>query len=200
MRLGAMARINNNRRLHPVEKVDVAVAEAVLVDEKSPPGRLLARFAEIGDQPPLLILSAAVFGAGLAGGHRRLTRTGLRMLAAHLVSNALKGFIKDEVDRTRPGVAVDDAEQPYRLTKGRSKTGKLRSMPSGHSAGLTAVARAFSREYPEHALPVGAAAGTVMLAQLPAGNHFVSDVLAGSLVGFASDWLVDRAMGPVELA
>lgn len=193
-----MANIQNSRRLHPVEKIDVAVAEAVALDDKSTPGRLLSRFAELGDQPPLLILSAAVVAAGVAGGHRRLARTGMRMLAAHLVSNALKGFVKDDVDRTRPGVAIDKDDHSYRLTRGRSRTGKLRSMPSGHSAGLTAVARAFSREYPRYALPAAAAAGTVMVAQLPAGNHFASDVAAGGLVGLASDWLVDRAIGPVD--
>lgn len=195
-----MANIQNNRRLNPVEKIDVAIAEAVALDDKSIPGRLLSRFAELGDQPPLLILSAAVVAAGVAGGHRRLARTGMRMLAAHLVSNALKGFVKDDVDRTRPGVAIDKDDHPYRLTSGRSRTGKLRSMPSGHSAGLTAVARAFSREYPHYALPTAAAAGTVMVAQLPAGNHFASDVAAGGLIGLASDWLVDRAIGPVEAA
>lgn len=189
-----MTKATSDRRLHPLEKTDLAIADAVAVNERSFAGRLLGRFAELGDQPPLIALSAGVIAYGLVGGDRKLVRTGLRMLAAHAVATALKGFVKDEVDRTRPGEALGDSS--YRLTRGHSKDGALRSMPSGHSAGLAAVARAVGREYPQAAIPAAVAASAVTAAQLPSGNHFTSDVAAGVAIGLASEGAVSALMGP----
>lgn len=189
-----MTRAGANRRLHPLEKADLAVADALKLDERRAPARLLATFAELGDQPPLIALSAGVLAAGLAGGNRKLARTGLRMLAAHALATAIKGLVKDEVDRTRPGEALDDTN--YKLEPGHSRAGALRSMPSGHGAGLAAVARAAAREYPELAVPAGAAAAAVAAAQLPSGNHFASDVAAGVAIGLASEAALAALMGP----
>ena len=191
-----MTRTRANRTLHPLEKADLAIADRLAVDERGLPGRMLARFAELGDQPPLIALGAGVLAAGLAGGNRKLARTGLRMLAAHAVATAIKGFVKDEVDRTRPGAALDDSH--YKLEPGDSRAGKMRSMPSGHSAGLAAVARAVSREYPDAAVPAGLAAAAVAAAQLPSGNHFASDVAVGVGIGLASEAAVAALMGPPQ--
>lgn len=185
-----------NRKLHPVEKADVVIADAVALDERGTPGRLTAGLAELGDQPPLVALSAGVLASGFLLGNRKLARTGLRMLAAHAVATAAKGFIKDRIDRTRPGEALGDAR--YKLEPGESRAGRLRSMPSGHSAGLAAVARAAAREYPEVALPAGAAAAVVAAAQLPCENHFASDVVAGIGIGFVSEAAVAALMGPPQ--
>lgn len=189
-----MTRPKSDRTLHKVEKADLEVAEAVAVDEDGAGGRWLSRVAELGDQPPLVALSALVLATGIVRQDRKLARTGLRMLAAHAVATAVKCFIKDEIDRTRPGEALE--KDRYKLAKGRSKEGRLRSMPSGHSAGLAAVARAAGREYPKAAVPAGAAAATVTAAQLPSGNHFASDVAAGLAIGLASEALVAGLMGP----
>lgn len=185
-----MSRSATTRHLHPVERADLDAAETAEVDKDSAAGRLIGKVADLGDQPPLIALSAGIFAAGLVRRDRRLARTGLRMLAAHAVATAVKCFVKDEVDRTRPG------EDDYRLTRGRSKEGRLRSMPSGHSAGLAAVARAAAREYPRSALPAAAAAGAVMAAQLPSGNHYPSDIAAGAAIGLASEAIVAGLMGP----
>ena len=64
----------------------------------------------------------------------------------------------------------------YRFEQGGSRAKRLSSMPSGHSAGLAAVARAAGRDYPNAAVPAAGAAATVIAAQLPAKNHFVSDL------------------------
>lgn len=191
-----MNRAGANRRLHPLEKADLAIAGRLALDEKEAPGRMLAKLAELGDQPPLVALSAGVLAAGLASGNRRLARTGLRMLAAHALATAIKGFVKDEVDRTRPDDALGDS--PYKLEPGHSRAGRLRSMPSGHGAGLAAVARAAGREYPEVAFPAGLAAAAVAAAQLPSGNHFASDVAVGVGIGLASEAALAALMGPPQ--
>jgi membrane-associated phospholipid phosphatase len=185
-----------SRKLHPIEKADVAIADAVALDERGRPGRFFAQLAELGDQPPLVALGAGVLASGLLLGNRKLARTGLRMLAAHAVATAAKGFVKDRIDRTRPGAALGDAR--YKLEPGDSRAGRLRSMPSGHSAGLAAVARAAAREYPAVAVPAGLAAAAVAAAQLPSENHFASDVAAGIGIGLASEAAVAALMGPPQ--
>ena len=191
-----MAKVGAHRRLHKIEKADLEIADEVAVEKQKPAGRLLAKFAELGDQPPLIALSAGVFAYGLVAGNRKLARTGLRMLAAHAVATAIKGVVKDRIDRTRPGPALGNSD--YKLERGHSKDGALRSMPSGHSAGLAAVARAATREYPQLAVPAGAAAAAVAAAQLPSGNHFATDVAAGIGIGLASEAAVAALMGPPQ--
>ena len=191
-----MSKPGANRKLNKIEKADLKIADSVAIDGKGAAGRLLSKFADLGDQPPLIAISAGVFAYGLVSGNRKLTRTGLRMFAAHSVATAIKGFAKDEVDRTRPDEALDDA--PYKLEAGHSEDGGLRSMPSGHSAGLAAVARAAGREYPEVAVPAAVAAAAIAAAQLPSRNHFASDVAVGVGIGLASEAAVAKLMGPPQ--
>lgn len=181
------------RRLTAIEKVDIELARRVALDKRGKTARAVARFAELGDQPPLIALSAGVVALGALRRDERLARTGLRMLAAHSLTTIVKHLGKGSIDRTRP----DDAlrEKRYRLEEGDSQDGRLRSMPSGHSAGTTAVAIAAVRDYPRMAGPAAGIAAAVMVAQLPARNHFLSDVLAGAAAGMLSA-LVAAALIP----
>jgi len=166
--------------LKQVERTDLTVTRKVSLGKQRPAGRWIRRFAEVGDQPPLVALSLGVIAAGLVGGHERLRRTGCRMLTAHSLSTIAKLAGKGNVDRTRPG-ALD--EKAYRLEKGDSRDGRLRSMPSGHSAGIVAVAGAITPDYPRALVPLGLASVAVGAAQLPSRNHFLSDVLVGAGIG-----------------
>ena len=184
-----------NRRLNPIERTDLAVADAVALDGRTTAARRVSAFAELGDQPPLRILCGLVIAVGLARRDSKLIRTGLRMLAAHSVATGVKGFIKNRVDRTRPADALSNGR--YRLNKGGSHESRLSSMPSGHTAGIAAVARAISREYPA-ATPVARVAGlAVILAQLPSKNHYVSDLAVGSVIGTASEAAVAALLDAV---
>ena len=184
-----------NRRLNPIERTDLAVANAVALDDRTTTARRVSAFAELGDQPPLRILCGLVVAAGIARRDPKLLRTGLRMLAAHSVATGIKSFIKDRVDRTRPAEAMSNGR--YRLDKGESHESRLSSMPSGHTAGITAVARAISREYPA-VTPAARAAGlAVVLAQLPSKNHYVSDLAVGSVIGTASEAAVSALLDAV---
>ena len=184
-----------NRRLNPIERTDLAVANAVALDDRTTTARRVSAFAELGDQPPLRILCGLVVAAGIARRDPKLLRTGLRMLAAHSVATGIKSFIKDRIDRTRPAEAMSNGR--YRLDKGESHESRLSSMPSGHTAGITAVARAISREYPA-VTPAARVAGlAVVLAQLPSKNHYVSDLAVGSVIGTASEAAVSALLDAV---
>ena len=172
------------RALKPVEKVDIDLAQAVALEEDSAAGRLVGKFAELGDQPPMQLLCGATIAAGAARGDRRLFRAGLRMLAAHSLATGLKSFVKHRVDRTRPSVLVEEGR--YDMGAGTSREHDYTSFPSGHTAGAVAAAAAYAHVYPEHRAAAYAAAGAVALMQIPRCKHYPSDVGAGAAIGLAA--------------
>ncbi len=185
------------RKLEAIERADLKVARAVSLDRRGVAGRWTARFANLGDQPPLIALSIGVAAIGAVRRDERLMRTGLRMLVAHSLATMAKLIVKDHVDRTRPAAL---GKKKYRLEEGESKDGELRSMPSGHSAGALAVAGAVALDYPRWRAPTALAAVAVAAAQVPARNHYLSDVLVGASLGMAVDGaarqLVPATAGP----
>ncbi len=192
-----MAKTNSHskRSLGKVERADLKVTRMLSLDPKHPLGRWTRRFAELGDQPPLVALSLAVVATGAARRDERLMRTGLRMLAAHSLSTVAKLIGKNLIDRTRPGALNTKG---YRLEQGESRDGRLRSMPSGHSAGIVAIAGAIVADYPRALLPVTAASATVGAAQLPSRNHYLTDVVAGAAIGLIVAGLARRLVPPYD--
>ncbi|MCY7399030.1 MAG: phosphatase PAP2 family protein [Sphingomonas bacterium] len=170
------------RALRKVERTDLKVTRKVSIAKADPVGKWTRRFAEIGDQPPLVAISLGVIAAGIVGGHERLRRTGFRMLTAHSLSSIAKLAGKDHIDRTRPGALNEKA---YKLERGTSRDGRLRSMPSGHSAGIVAIAGAIAADYPRALIPAAVASVAVGAAQVPSRNHYLSDVIVGAGIGFA---------------
>ena len=179
-------------KLSGLEKADLAAVDAAKPLSGTPPMKAVSFLSEAGDQPQMRILCGAVIAAGIAGGDRRLTKAGLRMLAAHSLATFAKNFIKHRIDRTRPR-SKHRPGKDHRLSPGESTAKEETSFPSGHSAGAAAVARAFVRDYPEHAGAAYAAAGAVSLAQIPRCAHYPSDVGAGLAIGVAAEALVDAA-------
>jgi membrane-associated phospholipid phosphatase len=193
----AKAKTRASHALAKVERADRKVTRNVSLSARRPAGRWMRRFAEIGDQPPLVAVSLGVIAAGFVGGHDRLRRTGFRMLTAHSLSTIAKLIGKGNIDRTRPGAL---GEKAYRLHPGNSRDGRLRSMPSGHSAGIVAIAGAISADYPRALVPAVAASLAVGAAQLPSRNHFLSDVVVGAGIGIAVAGLACLLIPPREPA
>ena len=192
---GKPAKPRTGRALASIEKIDIAIARTVALDEERPIGRWLGRFAELGDQPPLRVLCGATIASGIARSDPKLFRTGLRMALAHSIATAAKAVVKDGVDRTRPAAALDTGE--YKLKPGDSEAHDLQSMPSGHSAGVTALVGAALIDYPDLKVPAISAGGSILAAQLPSRNHFLSDVIVGGAVGLAA-LAVARAVLPAK--
>jgi membrane-associated phospholipid phosphatase len=177
--------------------IDSEAREAAVPHKEDAPVKALSWYSEIGDQPQLRALSAGLIAAGALRRDQRMMRAGTRMLLAHELATLAKNFVKKRVDRTRPRSADDEEDQKAEL--GRSEEKEETSFPSGHSAGATAVAAAFAREYPEYKLPALAAGGLVALAQIPRCAHYPTDVGAGIAIGAAAEacvGLVWRAPEP----
>ena len=167
---------------------DLEITETLGEYRDSPPFRAWSLVAKLGDQPELRLISAGCIAAGLALGNDRLSRAGMRMLVAHEVATHAKDFAKDRIDRTRPRSASNARQAKARPGDRTEK--EHTSFPSGHSAGAVAVAQAFAREFPEHRAAALGAAAVVAVGQIPKRAHYPTDVLAGTIIGTASEALV----------
>lgn len=170
-------------RLSRLERADLRVTRAIARHRRKPAVKAAGEASEIGDQPPLRAISAAVLLLGLWRRDATLARVGADMLASHTLATAVKDVVKQTVDRTRPDHAI---EKGYRMEKGGSRTHSLSSFPSGHTAGAVAVAEAVAHGFPALAVPARCAAGAVALIQIPRCKHFVSDIAAGAAIGWAA--------------
>ena len=171
--------------------VDEKTRRAVMPYRDTLAVKALTLVSDVGDQPQMLSLSGGVLLSGLVAGDRRLVRAGARMIAAHLVATGIKNFVKARVDRTRPRSAK--GRNGHKPKLGRKDTKEETSFPSGHSAGALAVARAFSRELPNHRGAALTGAGVIAFAQIPRCAHYPTDVGAGLAIGWLSELAVDRA-------
>lgn len=177
----------------PVEEADLAVADKLVPAAGRRPIRALGAVTDMTDQEPLYAGTAAFAATGLLFRNERAVRAGTEMLAAHLLATALRGVIKKMVDRTRPIAAADRGQ--YELAPGERYESDLNSFPSGHSAGALAVALTAARSYPAATAPALGIAGAAAVAQVVRSKHFVSDVVAGAVVGWAAAALIGALVG-----
>jgi len=176
---------------------DIDVGHGVAAElHRNPVVKVAGALSEVADQPPMVAINLATIAAGLIAQDKRLTRTGVRMLAAHGLATLVKAAIKHRIDRARPNQFSD--RDDHRPTPGDRDEGPQNSFPSGHTAGAIAVARAVAREYPAAAVPVQGAAVAIAAIQVPRGTHFPIDVAVGAVIGWAAEAIVARVMPAAE--
>ena len=181
-----------------VEKADIAVARKAASVRNRPAMKFAADLSDVADQPPLRAIGAATMVAGALVRNERITVAGVRMLAAHQLATSAKNLIKHSLDRTRPERVLDGKE--YASGEGQHESSAWSSFPSGHTAGAVAVARAIGRDYPRAAVPALAIAVVASAIQVPRGKHYVSDVIAGAVIGLAADYVVNRLAKKVGIS
>lgn len=174
-------------------RADSKLADQAGAHSRQPAVRALSWASDIGDQPQMRTLCALLIGGGMLMANARLLRSGIRMLAAHELTTIAKDVVKKRIDRTRPRSARTQRQATPRPGNGRSS--EVRSFPSGHSAGVIAVARAFSREFPEYRAAALSAAAAVAAVQVPRRAHYASDVAAGLAIGIAAEAIIDFGWG-----
>lgn len=169
-----------------VAKADLQSTHRAAAHHDRPLMRAAGKASELADQPPLIALSAATILIGAVTRRPAVLRSGVRMLASHLVATGVKSVLKSAIDRTRPQRALSEG---HRIGKGDgADDSSLNSFPSGHTAGAVAVAQAVAAEAPLVAVPLQAAAVGVGMLQPSRGKHYISDVVAGAAIG----WLAER--------
>jgi membrane-associated phospholipid phosphatase len=171
------------------EEVDIAAATHLASHRNHPVVRGLGTMSEVGDQPPLLVLSGAVLAYGVLTGDRRAAGAGARMLGSLVLGTWIKTGLKSLVARTRPNVLLDKGR--YKVEPFGPDEGSWHSFPSGHTAGSVAVARAVGRSYPQVRTAAYTGAAAVALVQIPRGAHYPADVVVGAAVGVAAELAIN---------
>jgi membrane-associated phospholipid phosphatase len=156
---------------------------AFALDDAAKPGSADKGFGRFVEEPgealgggAFLLGGTLALGAGSAATHDASGLTTAKRLALSLgTTTAVVGLLKRITDRTRP-----DGSNDY-------------SFPSGHAAGAFAAATVIARE---HGRAVGAlaygAAAAAGYARLANNKHYLSDVVAGAIIGR----LIGRAFTP----
>lgn len=168
-----------------VEKADVELGAKLASHRDHPVVKAAGDAGKLGDQAPLYAFSAVVLIAGLATRDRRLTGSGVSMLAAIGAADVSKRLTKALVSRTRPQVLLDGGR--YETDTGGSENKPEQSFPSGHMAGSAAVARALSRNFPRSGAVAGVAAAGIGISRVAKGAHWPLDVLGGAVIGLAAE-------------
>jgi membrane-associated phospholipid phosphatase len=151
-----------------VHPVDDNVNEAFL-DTSSGVKHFFKPGAILGQFPTLIAAATTVYVVGRSSDKPHASHTGMDLIRALVVSEAMVQTLKYTTQRTRPD--------------GSSKN----SFPSGHAADTFAFATALERHLNwKFVVPAYAIASYVAMSRLPANRHWLSDVVFGSTVGIIS--------------
>jgi membrane-associated phospholipid phosphatase len=138
---------------------------------------------ELGSALYLIPISGALYAAGRLADERNVRDAGIGCMAAEVSSSALRVLIQLAVNRDRPRESVD----PHHVSPFWNPRYKGHAFPSGHVANPMAcasfVANRFELGAAEPAMFVYVAA--LALARIADGQHWASDVIGGSALGFA---------------
>ncbi|HEX6790427.1 MAG TPA: phosphatase PAP2 family protein [Candidatus Krumholzibacteria bacterium] len=151
------------------------------------PARQLSSAAGPTTMVPLALAAGAI---GLFGPPRE-RETGGMLVEALITSSAWTGVLKYACGRERPRETTEisaDWTGPGALFTTEPVDGRgLRSFPSGHTSGAWAMATVLAHQYPSHGIvPVIAygAAAAMGYSRMAVGAHWLSDVVAGGLIGY----------------
>lgn len=117
--------------------------------------------------------------AGGSDGHRVL---GAAAVAAGL-ANILQVVVKRRFRRTRPCDSHRVGRSAYGVKPLGLFPSDCHSFPSGHALNAFAIGSVVALSFPPFAAPVLLAAAAVAASRVVLGLHFLSDVLAGCILG-----------------
>ena len=106
--------------------------------------------------------------------------------AADLLAGLFAQVVKRLVGRARPRLDLSSL-----LYIGPTAASDYHSFPSGHSATSFAMAALLAVHYPRLATLFYALAAYIAAGRVLAGSHYLSDVLAGAVLGMATAWAVN---------
>ncbi|MFC5461628.1 YjbH domain-containing protein [Massilia niabensis] len=144
--------------------------------------RAMDAWGDVGTAMPAVLAGAAA--GAVAFGDSRMQNIGLISLQSIGASAGMSMLTKRIVGRTRPGEAQGACGCTFSRSDKRSDT----SFPSNHAAVAFAAVTPFAQEYDAPWLYGLAAVGS--LGRVADRKHWVSDVVAGGVVGYAiGSWL-----------
>jgi undecaprenyl-diphosphatase len=183
-----MSNGNHSNAAEPLFELDRKARRAFLSHRHNPVVRTLDTLGDVGDQPPLRLISGGLLVLGVLRADVRMMRAGARMLLAHELATAAKNRVKHRIDRSRPRSAT--GTNGHVPKPGHDHSKEETSFPSGHAAGSMAVACAFAAEYSQYRAAALATSGAIGLSRIPTCAHYPSDVAAGWALGAAAEAMV----------
>jgi undecaprenyl-diphosphatase len=136
-------------------------------------------------------LAVALIGRRL--GRRDLFRAGLVAIPALMASGLLSRVVKILVGRPRPGV-VDQGLAHW----GPSLAAGYNSFPSGHATAAFTLAAVLAAASPSWRPALYGLAVLIAFSRVAVDAHFVSDVVAGGLLGWVAGRVASRVAAPRE--
>lgn len=153
-----------------------------VLDHRSFTSNGTTRFlSHLAEPPAMLGLITTMYATGEIFGKRGLRRTALLSLEAYVLHSATSSFIKFVAGRLR----YEAGEGPHSFHPFSTVFSKT-SFPSGHSGSIFSVAAVIAGEadsWPVGALAYGVA-GLAAISRLHDMEHWASDILVGSVLGF----------------
>jgi membrane-associated phospholipid phosphatase len=142
--------------------------------------RISRHFSQLGSSYATAGVAGVLYLTGRARHNERLTETGLLSAEALIDTGILVTALKTVSQRPRP--TVDHASGEF-FDGGNS-------FPSGHASSAWSVATVIAQEYGHHRplVQIGAygLASAVSLSRYTGRNHFLSEILVGSAIGYAT--------------
>lgn len=149
-----------------------------------------AQFISDAAGPSRMIPILAGFGVlGMVGSPRE-RETSSMLAEAMITSSVWTGALKELTRRERPRETAEelpDFAGPGAAFYDEGTPSGLRSFPSGHTSGAWAMATVLAHQYPAHGIVPLLAYGTASAmgySRMVVGAHWLSDVVAGGLIGF----------------
>jgi membrane-associated phospholipid phosphatase len=136
----------------------------------------------IGYGVTLLVVCLALFGLGWFAERPRLHEAAWFASWTFVIAGLFEFALKHLVGRPRPDATAVMSMLPV----GPSLSPGFDSFPSGHATSVFAVACAFAYFYPRLRWPLYLLALCISLGRLYLDRHYVSDVLAGALIGIVA--------------
>ena len=132
----------------------------------------------MGKGESLLLVNAVLLAAGYTLGRASLKRAGWETLIAHLVAGGINTALKHLVGRGRPKF-MHTGNSEFSPFGGAGWD----SFPSGHSMATFAVATVLAVRFPKVRWLVILWALTVSVSRLFRASHFLTDIVAGAVLG-----------------
>lgn len=167
-----------------------SVGTAFLLDNALKGGgssKVLKNFSNVadfaGDKYYLIPSVIAAYGVGrFVFKEPKLQTASWQAIQAALVTSITTEALKQITGRARPFTG----ESPYSFTPFPNSNDNYKSLPSGHASLAFAVFTPFAENYSRwlYIVPISVAFGRVYQ-----NNHWFSDVVVGSALGFTAGWL-----------
>jgi len=140
---------------------------------------------QLGNPRVVYPMAVLVFTGALLSGKDRFQETAFTSLEALVFANAVTGLIKLSVGRSRPNANLGPGSfEPF--------SGRV-SFPSGHATTAFAALTPWFLSYPGPATAgLLVLAGATAVSRMANDYHWLSDVVAGSAIGFTMAWALTR--------